>query len=41
MHRTPSNTSGLRVMAYMVELPPTQRLNRPMVIPAVSGRLRT
>ena len=38
--RTPSNASGNCVIAANVELQPRQRLNRPIVMSRVSGRLR-
>jgi hypothetical protein len=36
----PAGTSGNWVIAAKVELQPRQRLNRPVVMPRVSGRLR-
>jgi hypothetical protein len=38
--RTPSNTSGKRVIAAKVETPPMQRLNSPITMSRVSGRVR-
>jgi len=39
-HLTPSNSSGNRSMAASVETPPKQRLNSPMIMSRVSGRVR-